>query len=414
MNLEVLTIGTELLLGYTLDTNGAQIGRLLGHYGIRVVRRTSVADRAPDIRSAFTDALTRTGAVLATGGLGPTRDDVTKRVVSELFGAPLEFDEGIWQSLVDRFERMGRKISPTNRCQAEVPRGAIVLPNRWGTAPGLWLERPIGLAVLLPGVPREMRNLLEHEVVPRLSGRGAGRVIRSRTIRTTGIPESRLAEEVGELESGLEPLTLAFLPGFEGVDMRLTAWDLPPDEADRRLADATALIRTRAAPWVYGEGEADLAAVVLDQLRTRGQRLAVGESCTGGMLGERITAVPGSSEVFVGGVIAYDNRVKAAELAVPPATIAEHGAVSEPVARRMAEGVAERFGVDAALSVTGVAGPSGGTAEKPVGTVCFGVRYGGRTATHRAMLPGDRQEIRQRAAQAALHLLHRMLDTGSA
>lgn len=409
MNIELVTIGTELLLGMTVDTNGAEISRRLAAQGVRVTRRTSVADGADEIRDVVADALGRTGAVLTTGGLGPTSDDITKKVVAALLNAPLEFDETIWAGLLARFAGFERKPARSNRSQAEVPRGATILTNRWGTAPGLWLEGPPGLVIMLPGVPLEMRRLLEHEVVPRLASRGTGSVIRSLLVRTSGIPESSLAERMGEVEKEIAPLTLAYLPGVEGVDLRLSAWDLTPDEAERRLHVAAGLLRSRGAENVYAEGESDLAALVLDQARLQGLRLAVAESCTGGLVGARLTEVPGSSDVFVGGVIAYDNALKVQLLGVPETLLAEHGAVSEPVARAMAEGAARRFGVAAAISVTGVAGPGGGTPEKPVGTVWIGCSHHGTVETRRSGFPGSRHEIRARAAQAALFLFYRRL-----
>ncbi|MDQ3207668.1 MAG: competence/damage-inducible protein A [Gemmatimonadota bacterium] len=409
MNIELVTIGTELLLGMTVDTNGAEISRALAAQGVRVTRRTSVADRGDEIRDVVRDALQRTGAVLTTGGLGPTADDITKKVVADLFSAPLEFDEAIWAGLLERFARLERKPAESNRSQAEVPRGATVLKNRWGTAPGLWLEGGQGLVIMLPGVPLEMRRLLEHEVMPRLASRGTGSVIRSLLVRTSGIPESSLAERMGDVEQEIAPLTLAYLPGLEGVDLRLSAWDLAPKEAEQRLHAAAELLRSRGADNVYAEGESDLAALVLDAARSQHLRLAVAESCTGGLLGARLTEVPGSSDVFVGGVIAYDNALKVALLDVPETLLAEHGAVSEPVARAMAEGAARRFRVTAALSVTGIAGPGGGTPEKPVGTVWIGCFYNDSVETRRSVFPGSRHEVRARAAQAALFLLYRRL-----
>src|SRR5919106_1364389 len=231
MNIELVTIGTELLLGMTIDTNGAEIAAGLSAHGVRVTRRTSVADSGDEIRDAVTESLRRTGAVLTTGGLGPTRDDITKKVVAELFDAPLEFDESVWQALLARFARLERKPAESNRSQAEVPRGATIMPNRWGTAPGLWLEGKAGLAIMLPGVPLEMRKLMEHEVVPRLAARSSGSVIRSLLVRTTGIPESSLAERLGDIEREIAPVSLAYLPGLEGVDLRLSAWSVAADEA---------------------------------------------------------------------------------------------------------------------------------------------------------------------------------------
>ncbi len=410
MQIEILTVGTELLLGYTLDTNGAELGRALAEAGVRVTRRVSVEDQAEAISAAVREALSRTGAVLTTGGLGPTADDVTKRAVAELFGMPLEFREEIWQGLVERFRRFGRTPSERNRGQAEVPRGATVLPNRWGTAPGLWLESERGLAILLPGVPGEMRALLRHEVLPRLASRAGRTVIRARTLRTFGLLESSVADRVAEVEAEVAPLSLAYLPGVHGVDLRLVAWGLPPAEAEERLARGIERLRRSLADHAYGEDDTDLAAVVLDRLRARGMRLAVAESCTGGCLGERITAIPGSSEVFVGGVIAYDNALKVSELGVSEDLLRQHGAVSEPVAQAMAEGAGRRFGVGAALAVTGIAGPSGGTPEKPVGLVYLGVWVNGDVTVARSLFPGDRREIRERAAQAALFQLFRRLE----
>jgi nicotinamide-nucleotide amidase len=409
MNLELITIGTELLLGFTLDSNGAEIAKELAAIGVRVVRRTSVGDRSEEIREAVEEALRRTGAVLTTGGLGPTKDDVTKRAVADLFQAPLEFDEQVWGDLLARFARLLRTPAPSNRSQAEVPHGAIVLRNRWGTAPGLWLEGAPGLVIMLPGVPSEMRKLLEHEVVPRLAARAGGAVIRSLVVRTTGIPESTLAERIGNVEEEIAPLTLAYLPGLEGVDLRLTAWHMISAEADERLNLSAQLLRQRAGDHVYGEGHADLAAVVLDRLRARGLRLGVAESCTGGLVGGRLTEIPGSSDVFIGGIVTYSNEMKTALLGVPAELIATHGAVSEPVAAAMAQGAVERLAVPVAVSVTGVAGPSGGSETKPVGTVCFGFAYNARSETRRTVFPGSRHEIRARAAQAALFLALRQL-----
>jgi nicotinamide-nucleotide amidase len=409
VNIELVTIGTELLLGFTVDTNGAEIGRSLADNGVQVVRRVSVADNPDAIRAAVADALRRTGAVLTTGGLGPTRDDMSKKVVAELYQAPLEFDESVWATLLERFARLQRQPVQSNRSQAEVPRGAVVLRNRWGTAPGLWLEGSPGLTIMLPGVPQEMRNLLQHEVVPRLRARASGAIIRSRQLRTSGIPESTLAERLGDVEEQIVPVTLAYLPGYEGVDLRLTAWNLPPEEADRRLGSAVELIRGRAGDPVYGDGDADLAALVLERARAAGVRVAVAESCTGGLLGGRLTEIPGSSDVFVGGVIAYDNAVKVKELGVAQALLDAHGAVSEQVACAMAVGAAERFGVDATLAITGIAGPGGGTEQKPVGTVWIACSLKGKVQARHVRFAGSRHEVRVRAAQAALHLLFRLL-----
>ena len=411
MKLEVVTIGTELLLGHILDTNAAELGATLAAAGVEIVRRTSVADRPEQIRAAVQEALDRTGFVITTGGLGPTRDDMTKKEVAAIFNKPLVLDAAVLRSLEERFRRLGRPMPAVNRTQAEVPAGATVLPNPRGTAPGLWVEDGGRVVVMLPGVPSEMRGLLAEEVLPRIVAQGgAGIVVRSRTVRTTGIAESALAELVGGIEDEIAPLTLAYLPSTEGVDLRVTAWGLREDEAEHRLAATSAMLRERAGEHHYGGDGTDLAAVVLDQLRARQLRLAVAESCTGGLLGSRITGVPGASDVFAGGIVAYDNPVKRELLDVPDALLNAHGAVSEEVVVAMAAGAQRRFGVDAALAVTGIAGPGGGSQEKPVGTVWLAARLGSDARALKRIFLGDRGEIRARSAQAVLDLLRRLMD----
>lgn len=409
MKLELLTVGTELLLGFTIDTNGAELARALASIGVEVARRTSVGDDRAAIQDAVGAALDRTGAVLITGGLGPTRDDITKHAVADLLAMPLEFHDAIWQQLVERFRGLGREPVASNRSQAEVPRGGTVLRNRWGTAPGLWLESSRGLVIMLPGVPLEMRNLLAHEVIPRLAPRAGNQVIRSRTVRTTGIPESTLAERLGDIEDAIRPLGLAYLPGLEGVDLRLTSWGADASESDARLATAAAELRRRAGEHAYGEGEETLADIVVGLLRSAGRTIGVAESCTGGLLGGRLTDVAGSSDVFRGGIIAYDNEVKVRELDVPEELLRLHGAVSDPVAVAMAEGVRRRLSLDVGVGITGIAGPGGATPDKPVGTVCIAVA--GLEAVHcrRTIFPGSRPEVRARAVQAALFMVRQRL-----
>lgn len=420
MELELLTIGTELLLGFTLDTNAAELATALSAAGVRVTRGTTVSDDEASIRTAVLGGLERTGFVITTGGLGPTRDDITKQVVADLFHAPLELDNAYLEELRQRFERFGRgPMSEKNRSQAEIPRGATKLVNRWGTAPGLWLEGEPGIVVMLPGVPREMRGLLADEVLPRIRKRVADQtgkqalVTRSRVLRTTGISESSLADVLDGVEEAIAPLTLAFLPTVAGVDLRLTAWEMDGGASETRLGRAVDLLLPRLGSRYYASDDGDLAAVLLEALGGAGHRLAVAESCTGGLVGGRLTAVPGSSAVFIGGVVAYDDRVKEDILGVPKAILEAHGAVSEAVATAMADGVAMRFGTAAAVAVTGIAGPGGGTEEKPVGTVCIAGRVGDAQRVVRRVIPGDREGIRQRSAQAALDLLRGLVNPGS-
>jgi nicotinamide-nucleotide amidase len=375
-----------------------------------------VGDNEAEIKTAVQEALRRTGFVITTGGLGPTRDDITKKAVAEIFDAPLELDGAYLEVVRKRFEAFGRGPMPlSNRCQAEIPRGATVLPNHWGTAPGLWLEGKPGVVILLPGVPREMEKLLEHEVLPRIRGTGnreAGgvrHVVRSLTLRTTGIGESALAEKIEGAEERIGTVTLAYLPSIEGVDLRLTAWGMEDGAAAAALERAAEQFRPAIADYWYGDDDADLAAVVLDRLRSKGYQLAVAESCTGGMLGERITVVPGSSAVFVGGVIAYSDRVKTTELGVSESELMAHGAVSEPVVRAMVTGVMKKLTVETGIAITGVAGPQDGTEEKPVGTVWLSAAVKDEVRILKRRFLGERQEIRLRSVQAGLDLLRHLL-----
>jgi nicotinamide-nucleotide amidase len=408
LDLELITIGTELLLGFTVDTNSAELAQILASHGIRVARRTSVPDQAHDIRDAVLEALQRTKTVITVGGLGPTKDDITKEAVARLFEAPLAFDQAVWDDIVTRYRRLGRTPAGSNRSQAMIPRGATVLPNRWGTAPGLWLEGPSGegRVVMLPGVPYEMRKLAEREVGPRLARLvHTPAPIVSHVLRTAGIAESTLADRLGDVNEAIHPITLAYLPQTAGVDVRLTSWDVPIEEAQRRLDRAAQEIRRRAGAHCYGEGTTDLAAVVIERLVRAGVDLAVAESCTGGLLAGRLTSIPGSSAAFMGGVIAYHNRVKIHALGVAEEVIATHGAVSEAVALAMVRGVQRRFGVGAALSVTGIAGPEGGSEEKPVGTVWVGIAVREEAIALHRVYHGTRWQVRERAVAGALYEL---------
>ncbi|HJU73155.1 MAG TPA: competence/damage-inducible protein A [Gemmatimonadaceae bacterium] len=412
MQVELITIGDELLLGLTIDSNAAWLARELAGIGVQVTWRTTVGDRKEDIQSAVRTALDRSGGVITTGGLGPTADDLTKPAIAELFGRGLHFEPELWEGLRRLWRERGRtgELPEANKQQVMIPDGAAILPNRHGTAPGIWLEDDRGRWVaMLPGIPREMRGLAADEVLPRLRARSNGGALRSRTVRTTGIAESQLPAILGQYAVEIDGMRISYQPSPAGVDLRLTSRDRDVSEADRRLTRAAAELRARIGIPVYGLDDQDLAAVVLQACRDRRWHLTVAESCTGGLLGQRLTSVGGASDVFVGGVIAYDNAVKENLLHVPGADLAAHGAVSEPVARAMARGAREVTGAEVGLSITGVAGPDGGTPEKPVGTVWvaadtpLGVKtYGGR-------LIGDRAEIRFRATQSVLDLLRRTM-----
>lgn len=417
MKIEIVTIGDELLLGFTIDTNAAYLARQLAAIGVEISHRTTVGDNATDIAAAVGQALDRSGAVITTGGLGPTADDRTKAAIAELFGRALYRDEPTVEAMKERWAKLRRPglFPESNIAQAMIPVGATILPNRHGTAPGVWLEDERGRWVaMLPGVPREMRGLFADELEQRVrdrASREAPTVVRSRTLRTTGVAESALADQLGPLSREVDGLGVAFLPGVEGVDLRLTVRDLSPSDADALLEAAILKLREAAGRYVYGEGDADLAEIVIDIARRSGVSIAVAESCTGGMVGERFTAIPGSSDVFLGGVIAYDNSVKRSLLGVSDHDLSELGAVSEEVALQMARGIRERLDAGIGIGITGVAGPGGGTAAKPVGMVWVALAGIGETARCLRLF-GTRQEVRQRAAQAALDMVRRALQPG--
>ncbi len=414
MRIEVVTIGDELLLGYTLDSNAAHLAREFAALGVEIVRRDTCGDDAGTIADTVREALDRTGAVITTGGLGPTSDDLTKPSIAALFGRPMVLDEEHLDWMRRRWAARwpDRPMPEANRQQAMIPAGARKLVNHHGSAPGIWLEDEHGRWVaMLPGVPREMRGMLADTLLPLVAERLGGdrRVVRSRTLRSTGVAESLVAERIAAIPEGVGDVELAYLPTVEGVDLRETVRNVASEEADARLERSAARLRSALGDAIYGEGDADLAAVVLDLCRARGLTIGVAESCTGGMLGERLTAIPGSSDVVRGGVIAYANEVKRTLLGVSEATLAEHGAVSESAVREMASGARRLLGVDAALAITGIAGPGGGSDEKPVGTVWIALDLRGDVDAVLLRLWGDRTEIRQRSAQGALNLLRRAL-----
>ena len=419
MNVEIVTIGDELLLGFTIDTNSAHLARELSAIGVGIVHRTTVGDNPDAIANAVRNALERTGAVITTGGLGPTADDMTKPAIAKIFGRGMYRYEAILDAMRMRWARLKRDgpFPESNVAQAMIPEGATILPNRHGSAPGIWLEDEHERWVaMLPGVPREMRGLLADELLPRIRDRvtsqrgGDVSVIRSRTLRTTGIAESALADLLGPLAAGVDGMGLAFLPSVESVDLRITSRGLPAAEADAALEAAIVKLRAAAGRYVFGEEGADMAEIVLGLCRRRGVTIAVAESCTGGMLGERITSIAGSSDVFIGGVLAYDNRVKREVLGVSDSVLEEHGAVSGEVASKIAESVRTLLHADIGIGVTGVAGPGGGTAEKPVGMVWVALD-GVSTEARCLRLFGTREEVRQRAVQAALDMVRRALTT---
>lgn len=374
MRAVILTIGDELLIGQIINTNAAWLGEQLSHSGIDLARIVAVGDDPDELHRELDRSVRDSDLLILTGGLGPTHDDITRNVLSEYFGAELRLDPAVFEDIRRRFQGRGRYMPASNRMQAMVPDGFEVLPNPAGTAPGLLrtatIEGRNRLIVALPGVPHEMKGLFQKEVQPRLNARKDLRTIRHRTLRTAGIGESTLQERIGDLSDILSAsLRLAYLPDSSGVRLRMSAFGQSTSEVENMLDRLEDRLRSQLRSYIYGVDEETLENIVGSILRARGLTVAVAESCTGGHVCHQLTNVSGASGYVMGGVVAYSNRVKTEFLGVDAAILAKEGAVSEAVARQMAEGIRKRIGTDIGLSTTGIAGPSGGTPEKPVGSV---------------------------------------------
>jgi nicotinamide-nucleotide amidase len=407
MKAEILTIGDELMRGEIVDSNKAFLSERLLSLDIETRFHASVADDPEDMADAFRRAAERSDVVLVSGGLGPTRDDLTSEVLARTFGRPLVQDEQALEGIRAFFRGLGREMTQNNAKQALFPEGAEVLPNPIGTAPGFALERGRALFFCLPGVPREMSRMMDEQVLPRLARRsGAGQVVRARLLRTFGTGESMLDDQLSDIAASGD-VTLGFRTAFPDNYLRPVARAASAAEAEAKLDAVCAAIRARLGAIVYGEGDETLAAVVGRLLREKGGTLCVAESCTGGLVAEQITGVPGSSAYFLGGVVAYSNAAKTSALGVPPELIDRHGAVSDAVARAMAEGARERFGADFGLATTGISGPDGGSAEKPVGLVHVALARAGGTHAESFLFPLDRHRHRQLTAQVALDWVRR-------
>jgi nicotinamide-nucleotide amidase len=406
----ILAVGSELLGSDRLDTNSLRLARRLESHGVELVRKSVVGDDEARIAAEIAGLIGEVDLLLVGGGLGPTADDVTREACARALGRPLIEEPRVVAAIERRFAALGRVPTANNRRQALVVEGAEVLDNDHGTAPGQRVEVDGRVLFLLPGVPFELDRLVERYLEPWLAAHAPGGALERRTLRVAMRPESEVDERLAPLydEFGREAITVLASPGE--VRVRFLAHGA---ERSRRERLETMLRRGRAAlgEAVFAEGEeATLEGVVGDLLAARGRTLATAESCTGGLLAERVTRVPGSSRYFLGGVVVYADELKSVLAGVPPELVAAHGAVSEPVARALAEGVRERLGSEFGIGVTGIAGPGGGSAEKPVGTVHLAVAVAGEPTLHRALrLPGDRERVRLLASQAALEMLRRRL-----
>lgn len=414
---EIIAVGSELLTPFRTDSNSLFLAAGLNDLGIDVVRKAVVGDRVDDLVTAIADAAFRADVVMITGGLGPTADDLTREAAAAAFGLSLDEDPALVDALEARFRRrLNAPMPANNRQQARVIHGATVLSNPNGSAPGQWFERGEHVVVLLPGPPREMQPMFETHVRPRLAARSVGRLVR-RVIKIAGQPESLVDEIAAPIYapwmSAPLPVSTTILSKPGQVELHLSA--AGGDGASD--ADVTAALDAGVARLVDAIGDSvfttsgeSLEAVVGDRLRARGLSIALAESCTGGLVAARLTEVAGSSDYVRGGVVAYSNDVKIAQLGVAPDVIAGHGAVSEPVAQAMAAGVRQRLGADVGVAVTGIAGPGGGTAEKPVGTVWFAVSGPGEhAATLKRVVAGSRALVRAWSVIVALDLVRRAL-----
>jgi nicotinamide-nucleotide amidase len=413
MNACIIAVGTEMLTPFRVDTNSLFITERLNEIGVDVRLKAVAGDDAEEVADLLRRALRWADVIAVTGGLGPTEDDVTRDSLARALDLPLDIDESIAEQIRERFARRGMTMPEINRRQALVPRGAIVLPNPNGTAPGLWIEKGRCAIVLLPGPPREMKPMFEAVIRERLSARSGGTGLFRRVLRITGRTESdvdtRAQPVYGSWASQAVPISTTILAVLGQIELHLTAHGAGRSEAEAALDAAVQQLRGVLGDSIYSVDGRQLEAVVGEMLRSKGLTIAVAESCTGGLLASRLTDVPGSSDYVDRGVVSYSNQAKVDMLGVPEPLIAEHGAVSEPVASAMAAGMQLRSGAAVAIGVTGIAGPGGGTIEKPVGTVAIAVVVAATARVRTFHFVGGREQVKFQAAQAALNMLRLML-----
>ncbi|HEX5070811.1 MAG TPA: competence/damage-inducible protein A [Vicinamibacterales bacterium] len=403
---EIVAVGTELLTPFRIDTNSLYLTQQLNDLGIDVRIKSVVGDDPAVMADRFRQALASADLVVTTGGLGPTSDDLTREMAAGVLGLELIEQPDLVQAIERRFERRGMRMPEANRRQAAVPRGAAVLPNPNGTAPGLWIETGDRVLLLLPGPPREMQPMFAREVAPRLAARTGLRRVFRRVLKVAGRAESQV-EEIAEpiysrLTRGDHPIETTILASPGLIELHLSGRGEDEARIERALDDGIRQLAAALGPPVFSTDGRSIEEVVAAALMERGLTLAAAESCTGGLVSGRLTDVPGSSAWFLGAVVAYANAIKMEALGVPQSLLAAHGAVSEPVGRAMAEGVRSAFHAGVGVGITGIAGPAGGTPEKPVGTVVIAVATAVETSVRTLHLAGDRSVIRQHSVVAAL------------
>ncbi|MCC5941359.1 MAG: competence/damage-inducible protein A [Balneolaceae bacterium] len=408
----IISIGNELLIGDTINTNAAFIGQTLTHLGVAIEQVFTIPDDYSLIKRRISSSLEHADVTIVTGGLGPTHDDITKKVVSEIFGSKLVQNERVLNHIKKIFFDRGFTLSPSNIEQAAVPDVCDVLYNEQGTAPGMWFEKENHYLAVLPGVPYEMKYLMEKRVIPKLKSLYTDLNIRvTDYLKTAGIPESTLSDLIGNLEEYTNNgVGVAYLPNPGGVTIRLSADGTTAEQAEKKLLKLRKMVYKKSGDFIFAkQRDKNLAEVVGAILSEKKLTLAVAESCTGGMLANELTNITGSSAYMLGGVVAYSNSAKSAMLSVDAELINQFGAVSKPVALEMAKNAAQKFGADIGISTTGIAGPGGGTAEKPVGTVWIGFYLEGENFALKTVFTNNRLVNKQRTVMVALETVRRRL-----
>jgi len=410
MKVHIITVGDEILIGQTIDTNSAWMGQQLNLIGAEVVEITTVADEYHSILSGIKKGLENADIVLTTGGLGPTKDDITKKTIADFFEEGMTFHEETFRRLSKLFAKFGINVLEAHKEQCFMPNNATIINNDMGTAPGMWFEHGKKVMVSMPGVPYEMKWLMENGVIPRLKEKFTSQPIVHRTIMTAGTGESRLAKEIEDLEENLpDYIKLAFLPSLGTVKLRLTARGDDEAKLNEELEVLKAQFIERIDKYVYGFDDEKLEEALGKILKEKGLTLGTAESCTGGYIAHRLTSISGSSAYFWGSVVSYDNSVKMNSLNVKTATLETHGAVSEQTVKEMVAGAISSLGVDVAIATSGIMGPTGGTDEKPVGTIWVAVGNKSEVKTHMLSLTKSRSKNIEYTGNFALNFLRKFI-----
>jgi nicotinamide-nucleotide amidase len=411
MNAYIISIGDELLIGQTTNTNAVYIGEKLSEININIIRIVAVADDESSIMDEFKLGIEKSDLVIVTGGLGPTHDDITRNCVVKFFDTELVENEEVLENIKMLFSKRKRELTEVNRAQALVPEISEPIKNNYGTAPGMWIEKNNKIFIIMPGVPYEMKAMMNNFVLPKLSGmlKESGIVIKRSILQTTGIAESTLSERLGDLDKILDGAKLAFLPSIVGVKLRITVEAEDEEKAKNRLVEIEQKIRTKVGRFIYGKDEETLEEVVGRLLRERDMKISTAESCTGGLIASTLTNISGSSAYFERGIVCYSNASKVEILRVDEDTIAKLGAVSMEVAMQMADGVKSTSGSDIGIAVTGIMGPTGATTDKPVGLVYVGY-CDEKVCTGKKFIFGNERLLnKQRTMQAALNMVRKQL-----